>query len=146
MKIGFGFAKYPDKNDCIATFENVAGIEGEFIVQENIDEDDHTNLCELTLFNCKTDKEEFKNKFEKESALDNNTAYLYILSSKGEILTSNFISDVQITKIVTDSFNNLNIKINGWLQESNWQKHRRWFFLATLYLKLILNLNSYYQE
>lgn len=119
MKIGFGFDKYPEEYDYIATFENVAGIEGEFIVQEHIEEDDSTDLCELTLFNCNINKEEFKNKFEKESELYNNAAYLYILSPKGEILTSNFISGVQITKIFTDNFNNLNIKIDGWLHASS---------------------------
>lgn len=119
MKIGLGFDKYPEQYNCIATFKNVSGIEGEYVIQECLEDDDPTNLCELTLFECNLNEEEFTKKFKQESELYNGAAYLYILSSSEQILTSNFISDIEITKLFKDNFSNLNVKINGWLQASS---------------------------
>ncbi|CAM1363337.1 barstar family protein [Tenacibaculum xiamenense] len=118
MKIGIGFDKYPESYDFIATFNDISGIEGENVIQYSQD-NNPINLCEITLYQCDLEKEKFIDRFNIESELYDNSAYLYILSSKGEILTSTYISDVKIEKIFQDNFDNLNVIIRGWLIESS---------------------------
>ena len=117
MKIALALDTLQKSYDYIATFSNVAGIEGEFIIQKH--EDGELDICEITLFNCNISEEAFINKFNTESKLHGNTGYIFILSSDDKIVSGNFISDIQITTIFTDDSGKLNIKINGWLHTSS---------------------------
>ncbi|WP_299890898.1 barstar family protein [uncultured Lacinutrix sp.] len=118
MKIGFGFDKYPEEYDYIATFKEVNGLEGENVIQKHLENENSIDYCELTLFRCSIGEKEFLNRFDKESKHYDYSAYIYILSSSGNILTSNFISGVEVSKIFKDN-NNLNVTINGWLYPSS---------------------------
>lgn len=119
MKIGLGFDKHPEPYDCIATFIDVSGIEGEYIVEDYETDEYGMDLCELTLFHCDVSKEEFINRFTVESKQYERSAFIYILSQKGEILGANIIDNIEISEIFADSQNNLNVKITGWLQSSS---------------------------
>lgn len=118
MKIAFGFDKYPEEYDWIATFDEINGIEGENVIQYSEDRNP-INLCELTLYKCNLEEKEFIEKFNKESELYDRSGYLYVLSSEDKIVTSDFISDIKIEKLFKDDFNNLNVVIRGWLFESS---------------------------
>jgi RNAse (barnase) inhibitor barstar len=119
MKIGLGFDKYPEAYDYIATFSDVSGIEGEFVIKRHLENENPVDYCKLTLFGCNINKEEFLKKFNKESELYDAAVYIYILSNNDEILTSDYVSNVEISELSQDTNHKLNVTLNGWLYPSS---------------------------
>ncbi len=136
MKIGIGFDKYFDKvdqyteGDCMATFEKAVGLEGENILQAHSDDEVPINVCEVTFINCDQNESEFMAEFRHQVETKEREVSIYIISTKNEILSTNHISDVDITYPFKDENNNLNLTIDGWLAASE----KGFFEIAERYL------------
>lgn len=118
MRIGFGFDEYPEEYNCIATFSDAKGLEGEFLVQKDPD-GVSVDLCEIILSDCDITEQEFLKRFHQGVQEYGEHIMIFIMSQSGEIHTSRYVSKMEINKTYLDSKGQTNVKVTGWIHASS---------------------------